>query len=75
MTWYGIAAPAGTPPAVVEKIAGAFEKSLTSPDVKAKLAAQGVEAHYLGPKEFNAYLVDDAKRMGDLIKSANIKSE
>ena len=75
VTWYGIAAPAGTPPAVIEKIAGAFEKSLTSPDVKAKLAAQGVEAHYLGPKEFNAYLVDDAKRMGDLIKSANIKSE
>jgi tripartite-type tricarboxylate transporter receptor subunit TctC len=75
VTWYGIAAPAGTPPAVVEKIAGAFEKSVTSPDVKAKLAAQGVEAHYLGPKEFNAYLVDDAKRMGDLIKSANIRSE
>ena len=75
VTWYGIAAPSGTPPAVIEKIAGAFEKSVTSPDVKAKLAAQGVEAVYLGPKEFNAYLVDDAKRMGDLIKSANIRSE
>jgi tripartite-type tricarboxylate transporter receptor subunit TctC len=75
VTWYGISAPAGTPPAVIEKIAAAFEKSVNSPDVKAKLAAQGVETHYLGPKEFTAYLADDAKRMGDLIRSANIKGE
>jgi tripartite-type tricarboxylate transporter receptor subunit TctC len=47
----------------------------TSPDVKAKLAAQGVETYYLGPKEFTAYLADDARRMGDLIKSANIKGD
>jgi tripartite-type tricarboxylate transporter receptor subunit TctC len=75
VTWYGISAPAGTPPAVIEKIAAAFEKSVNSPDVKAKLAAQGVETYYLGPKEFTAYLADDARRMGDLIKSANIKGD
>ena len=75
VTWYGISAPAGTPLAVVDKIAAAFEKSVTSPEVKAKLAAQGVETYYLGPKEFTAYLADDAKRMSDLIKSANIKGE
>lgn len=75
VTWYGIGAPAGTPPAVIEKLAGAFEKSLASPAVKAKLAAQGVETNYMSPKDFAAYLQDDQKRMADLIKSANIKGE
>ena len=75
VTWYGISAPAGTPPPVIEKIAAAFEKSVNSSDVKAKLAVQGVETYYLGPKEFTAFLADDAKRMGDLIKSANIKGD
>jgi tripartite-type tricarboxylate transporter receptor subunit TctC len=75
VTWYGIGAPAGTPPAVIEKIAAAFEKSLASPEVKAKLAAQGVETNYMTPKDFAGYLQDDQKRMADLIKSANIKGE
>ena len=52
VTWYGIAAPAGTPPAVVDKLAAAFEKSLASPEVKSKLAAQGVETFFLSPEGF-----------------------
>ena len=75
VTWYGIAAPAGTPQAIVDRLAAAFQKSVNAPDIKAKLAAQGVETFYLGPKDFMAYLSDDAKRMSDLIKSANIKAE
>jgi tripartite-type tricarboxylate transporter receptor subunit TctC len=75
VTWYGVAAPAGTPPSVVDKLAAAFQKSLASPAVKDKLASQGVDAFYLSPQEFVSYLQDDAKRMSDLIKSANIKGE
>jgi tripartite-type tricarboxylate transporter receptor subunit TctC len=75
VTWYGISAPAGTPAAIVDKLASAFEKSLTSPEVKNKLAAVGVEATYLTPKQFVAYLDDDAARLSALIKNANIKSE
>jgi len=75
VTWYGIAAPAGTPQAVVDKLAAAFQKSLANPDTKAKLAKVGFSTFYLAPKEFVAYLGDDAKRMSDLIKTANIKAE
>jgi tripartite-type tricarboxylate transporter receptor subunit TctC len=75
VTWYGVAAPAGTPPAVVEKLAAAFEKSVSSPEVKSKLAAQGVESYFLSTKDFVAYLSDDATRMSNLIKSANIQAE
>jgi len=74
-TWYGISAPAGTPQPVIDKLAAAFKASVESDAVKSKLATQGVEARYLGPKEFAAYLSDDQKRMADLIKAANIKAE
>lgn len=75
VTWYGIGVPAGTPPAVIDKIADAFQKSLAMPEVKAKLAAQGVETSYLSPKDFAAYMQDEQQRMADLIKSAGIKGE
>jgi len=75
VTWYGVAAPAGTPPAVVDKLSAAFEKSLASPEVKRKLAAQGVETFFLSPQDFVAYLDTDAKNLNQLIKSANIKVE
>jgi tripartite-type tricarboxylate transporter receptor subunit TctC len=74
-TWYGIAVPAGTPPAVVDRLASAFEQVLNSPDVKARLAAQGAEVFYLPPKRFVAYLGEDAARLTTLIKSAHIAGE
>jgi tripartite-type tricarboxylate transporter receptor subunit TctC len=74
VTWYGIAAPAGTPQPVVDKLAAAFKKSLENPDTKAKLAKVGFATFYLPPKEFVAYLGEDEKRMSNLIKTANIKA-
>ncbi len=74
-TWYGITAPAKTPPAILDKLAAVITKVMTSPDIKAKFAAQGTEVFLLQPKEFAAYVQQDAKRLTDLIKSANIKGE
>ena len=74
-TWYGVAAPAGTPPAIVDRLAAVLGKVLASPEIKAKFAAQGTEVFLLPPKEFAAYVQEDAKRLTDLIKSANIQGE
>ncbi len=74
-TWYGITAPAGTPPAIIDKLAATLTKVLNSPDIKAKFAQQGTEVFLLQPKEFEAYVRTDAKRLTDLIKSANIQGE
>ena len=73
--WFGIAAPAGTPQPVIDRLAAAFQKSLSNPDTKARLAKVGFSTFYLPPKEFVAYLGEDEKRMSDLIKTANIKAE
>ena len=74
-TWFALMAPHGTPPAIVDKLAAALTKVLTSPEMKAKFAQQGTEVFLLQPKEFEAYVRQDAKRLTDLIKSANIQGE
>jgi len=74
-TWYGVTAPAGTPLAIVDRLAAVLGKVLASPEIKAKFAAQGTEVFLLPPKEFAAYVHEDAKRLTDLIKSANIQGE
>jgi tripartite-type tricarboxylate transporter receptor subunit TctC len=74
-TWYGLSAPADTPNEITNKLADAFAAVLRSPDVKAKLASQGAEVFYLPPKQFVAYLADDANRLRQLIKTANITGE
>ena len=74
-TWYGVTAPAGTPPAIVDRLATVLGKVLASPEIRAKFAAQGAEVFLLPPKEFAAYVQEDAKRLTDLIKSANIQGE
>jgi tripartite-type tricarboxylate transporter receptor subunit TctC len=48
---------------------------LGSPDVKEKLATQGAEVFYLPRKQLMAYLADDANRLRQLIKTANITGE
>jgi tripartite-type tricarboxylate transporter receptor subunit TctC len=74
-TWYGVTAPAGTPQRIVDKLAATLTQVVASPDIKAKLAAQGTEVFLLPPKAFAAYVQTDAKRLTDLIKSANIQGE
>jgi tripartite-type tricarboxylate transporter receptor subunit TctC len=75
VTWYGIAAPAKLPQAIVDKLAAVIEKALASDEVKGKLNGQGVEVAWLGPKEFADYLQVDSDRLTKLIRTANIKTE
>jgi tripartite-type tricarboxylate transporter receptor subunit TctC len=74
-TWYGITAPAGTPGPIVERLASVLGTVLASADIKAKFRAQGTEVFLLPPKEFADYVRADAKRLTDLIKSANIQGD
>jgi tripartite-type tricarboxylate transporter receptor subunit TctC len=74
-TWYGILAPAGTPPAVVARINAELQKLVASPEIKTQFAAQGIEPAGGTPEQFGALIRDDSARWGKLIKGANIKAE
>ena len=74
--WYGMFAPAGTPPAVVKKVFDATIAAMQQPNVKAVLAAEGTEVSLsASPEKFASWLVDDGKFWVDLVKTANVKIE
>jgi tripartite-type tricarboxylate transporter receptor subunit TctC len=73
--WYGLLAPAGTPPALVAQLNREINQALTSPEVVAKLANMGAEPLPGDPEQFNKLLVSETARWTRLIRQLNLKPE
>jgi len=73
--WIGMVTPAKTPPAVVAKLNAELRRALQLPDVKEKLAEQGIFAESSTAAEFTRLIASDQKRWAAVIKAANIKPE
>ncbi|MFO1324970.1 MAG: tripartite tricarboxylate transporter substrate binding protein [Burkholderiales bacterium] len=71
--WIGIAAPAGTPAPIVERLNAEFNKALAAPDVKARLAQLGVEPDGGTSAAFTQFVRSDAERWAKIVKAANVK--
>jgi len=74
-SWNAIAAPAGTPPDVIERLNRAAADALASAAVGAKLVPLGMRLQASTPAEMQALLVAEIKRWGDVIRSARIAPE
>jgi len=73
--WMGIMAPAGTPPAILDKLAAATRRAVERPDVQARFDKDGVEALSNTPAEFKALVTREIAQWRDLAKQADIKVE
>jgi tripartite-type tricarboxylate transporter receptor subunit TctC len=73
--WVGIAAPAATPKAVIDKISADVAKILALPDVREFLVKQGLDPFISTPEQAAALIRNDIARFANIIKSANIKVE
>ena len=73
--WLGVMVPAGTPKAVVDRIAAAVETAMQSPEVRERMSGIGVEPDYRATAEFTRYLKEQQDRFADIIKRGNIKVE
>ena len=71
----GILAPAGTPPAIVERLSREIAAILRTPEVKSQLESMGLEVVASTPADFAAYIEADSKKWGKIIKDAGIKVE
>ena len=72
---FGIAAPAGTPAAIVIRLNDALKSILTLPDVKESLLAQGVIATYSTPQEAAVALRNESAKWTKVIRDGNIKPD
>ena len=71
-TWYGIVAPAGTPPEVVRKLNAEIAKVLEQPDIRQRFAQLGTEPGGGTPESFAATLRADIDKWAAVVKGAGI---
>ncbi|MGZ5158300.1 MAG: tripartite tricarboxylate transporter substrate binding protein [Caldimonas sp.] len=73
--WYGMLAPAGTPPEIVARVNADMRKVLALPEVKNALDAQGMEIAPSSPEEMAALMRSDAARWATVVRQAGIRAE
>ncbi|HVR51975.1 MAG TPA: tripartite tricarboxylate transporter substrate binding protein [Pseudorhodoferax sp.] len=74
-TWGGLLAPAGTPKAVVAKLAAETTRILALPDVRERMLAAGVEPVGGTPEQFTAFISSEMVKWGKVAKAAGIEPE
>jgi tripartite-type tricarboxylate transporter receptor subunit TctC len=75
VSWGGIMAPAGTPPAVINKLHAEFARILKLPDIQERMEALGSTIVGSGPAEFSAFLQAEIRKWDGVAKKAAIRIE
>ncbi len=74
-SWNALAAPAGTPADVIDKLNRAAREAVASPDVQTRLGKLGMRLQASTPAELQALLGNEIKRWGEVIRAAKIEPE
>ncbi len=75
VTWFGVLGPAGMPKDVVAKLNTEINKALSTPDMKARLDAQGADVMGSTPEKFASLISDEVVRWGKVIKESGAKAD
>ena len=75
LTWYGIFAPAGTPPEVAKKLETEAIAALKSRELSGKLADQGFTVVGSTQQQFSAFMKAEVPRWAKLVRDANIRAD
>ena len=73
--WYGILAPPGTPPAIVQKLSDEAAKAVKPAEVVKTLGTQGMEPRGTAPAEYAKYLASELAFYKKIVKDAHLKPE
>jgi tripartite-type tricarboxylate transporter receptor subunit TctC len=75
VAWFGMTAPARTPPDVVTRVHGTVVKALQDPGVRERLDSLGFDAVGSSPAEFLAYVKAETDKLGRVIRAAGMKPQ
>jgi tripartite-type tricarboxylate transporter receptor subunit TctC len=73
--WYGVWVPAGTPAAVVDKLAKDIARVLAAPDVRDALAKHGADPMSMTQPDFARFVLSESKTAARIIEAAGIKPQ
>jgi tripartite-type tricarboxylate transporter receptor subunit TctC len=71
-SWFGVMAPAGTPPPVLNKASQDIARVLRSPDVEERMKSQGMSVVTQSPQQFDQMIKSEAERFGRILRAAGI---
>ena len=73
--WVGMLAPAGTPPAVIERLNSEVSAALATPEIKQRLASLGADAAPMPAADFDKLIAQELVENAALAKEAGIKPQ
>ena len=73
--WYGFAAPAKTPRALIDKLNREFARIMAAADVRERLLNVGMEPGTTTPEQYTAFVKAEVEKWGRLVKTAGIKAD
>jgi len=72
--WYGLMAPAATPPPIIAKLNSVFTKILSGSDAAKQLSDRGYDPTPMAPEAFGKFMKAEVERWGKAVKAAGIKA-
>jgi tripartite-type tricarboxylate transporter receptor subunit TctC len=74
-TWYGVWAPAGTRPAIIDKLSADISRVLAAPDIQKEFAEKGYEPLIMTPADFARFVRSEMEVAARIIKAAGPRSK
>ena len=73
--WWGVAAPAGTPRRVVERLHKELAAVVASSETRKRFEAEGADPLQMSPEEFGRFIAQETAKWGRVVKEAGIRAE
>ncbi len=74
LTYIGVVAPAGTPPAIVARLNGAINQSLVAPEAAAAMQRIGAEVRPASAQEFDRFLTRERAQWAEVVRRSGLKA-
>jgi tripartite-type tricarboxylate transporter receptor subunit TctC len=74
-SWFGVVAPAGTPPAIVKRLQAEIAKAVRAPSMQRFSAQSGARMIGDSPDEFGRFIVAEREKWGAIVKAAGIQAQ
>ena len=73
--WFSLSGPAGMAPEIVERLNGEVGRALDQPEVRERLRPEGIVPAMMSAREFSAFVADEIRRWGPVVKASGAKAD